>query len=1760
MPKRSGRHGLARQWAVLGLAGLMLAAVAYPHEALAQCAGDCDGNARVTIAELRTAIDIALGQQATNACGAADIDRNARVTIEELVAAVTSAQLSCGMTPSPMVTPSPSMSPTPSLIPSVTSTPTPPSTRTATPTTTGRTPTPTTTLPPSPTPSSTPTFSVTPTSSPTTPPQSPTPTSAYPAPIVSGLNPSSGPVGALVTINGQGFVPAAGVARLVRMPKQGGGSIEVPIGNADNTKLQVTIPAGADSGPMSVFIDGQSATNAPVFTVTRPSFSLAVAPGSASVMRGFKTAATVSLSGSNGFSQLARLRVEGLPADVTATFKPAYLGAGQSAVIEIAAAVNAAVGTSMLRVIAEETVDGRPLRQEGPLALTVQAVTTSFLGRVVEDDATQKPIPGVRVRFLGRRPATIPNRTPTPGATTACNRETITDQAGNFAFLNLAAECQGGQLVRYEGGRDFATVDKQAQILVNQVEEPFDLIHLPRLARGEEVLIEQNAPADQTFEFKSIPGLKIIVYAGTTIRNEDGSVDLPHFRLRAIQVAVDRVPGGIDLEGADNQVVPFLSAFQPANSVASQPIAVYYPNVYGSPPGQQVGLSTLNPTTGHMDFYGRGHISADGTQIVPDVVSGNKRYGLTHLGWHGVVAAVVNAINTAIDTLCVKAGKPVDLASGLESFSVVDMALSSARGSIAITRTYRSLAAPVPTGATAIAPFGRGGSHNYAYLLNRSRPRSFETVNLILPDGNQVPFARNADGTFTNATIPLFRGVVLSTSASDDSSELRFKDGSRWIFISAGNLGSLLSAIVDPNTNRIELRRRAGRLQQIEEVVDPVGRSLRLTYDDADRIRSITDPIGRRVEYNYNNDGALISVKDPENGLTRYEYVDGRSDLLARVYDPRQGPMPIAENEYDANGRVMKQTLADGSTRRFSYVLLNPAAPTSPVRITRVTDGRGNVTTYRFNPQGFLTDVTNPLGQTRVFERVPGSNLLRAVRGSAACNVCGVSAAGDQEFEYDERGNVKSVSNANNETTRFVYHPGFNKVTRVTDALENPTDFEYDGAGNLIAVTDARQNKTRFAYDVFGQLTTILDPLEQVTKIEYDDFGNPIAVTDPLGNRSQGRYDAVSRPVELINALGNSTLTTFDRLDRVTAVIDALGHPTQFEYDAAGNLLVVRDARRNETSFRYDALGRVDQRTDSLQKSDSRKYDLNGNLVEFVDRRGLKSEYTYDALDRLIREKYEDSTVERTYDANGRLVRADDSMGGTFTYTYDAAGRQLSAEGPYGTITYERDALGRVKKRQVVGQPQVDYVYDEVGNLKSATMPATSTTPLVSVSMTYTDRNELERLERSNNVHTAYDYDEVGQVLSIIHANGANVLNEHRYTYDATGNRTSHFNDLAQPLITQAVRSTIDPKSDRLLQRGDVTYSYDEEGHRISERESNRQGALEYGWDSRGRLHSMHVSSDTQIALGRDVRGFLVSIRQSSGLGEETETVILDDRGGAVAIFQGTESQTILSGRAIDEYFAAADKDSVRFGLADGLFSLVAITGPSGSLSGSTAFEPYGSEKARSGEDYPFGFTGRRLISSDIHDYRFRTYDSKAGIFTSEDPLGTMGDGTNLYQYVGSNPVNLVDPMGLSGVYVSFSGVEISGFNTRAGAGNGIAIVGTEGTAIRTVAELEPITLGTPSAIGLNTAFFSPSVGFFLSDISEFENSTKYFFNYGVGGVAYYCHDGGVIGFELTGPGSVGAGILGGPGGVHDRSFDQKGRLKALRVRQTGTLVDFGAP
>jgi RHS repeat-associated protein len=1430
-------------------------------------------------------------------------------------------------------------------------------------------------------------------------------------PTISDFNPKVAAIGTLINVTGSGFVPTPGAVPRITVARQGGGAIDAPVSSFGNDRLIFVIPAGATTGNVTVTVAGKSSSSSAELTITpSSSFNVAASPGIGAVIQGQSTAYAASVASGDGFSGVVSLAVSGLPSGLSADFYPPRISVGQTAVLTINAPADQAPSSSTLMITASTTVDGILLTRSASVGLNVEAATTSLIGRTVVADNLQTPIAGVTVKMLGKNGN---------GGTTTCSAATVSDAAGNFALTDLGPECVGPQLVGYDGlsatspeGK-YAGVNLVYTLQANRVTASPVLVHLPRIDDKETFFVRQNSSEDQSYSYRSIPGLTVTVYGGTTFTLEDGSRPDP-FPLVAVQVPVDRLPDA--KPPVPTMVSAFIVAFQPANAVASQPAAVFYPNTLNTPPGTNMTLMTLDPTRGRMVPYGTATVSSGGSQIVPDLdpEMPGHRYGIVNFDWHGPMPPppppptpdspnpddpspdqCVPGVCCEPPPMC--GANPVDLSSGLETIVHTDISIGSARGSISLQRYFRTL-------SMFAGPFGIGTHHNYGYRLDTINFQDADLINLVMPDGNRFPFTKAlilappempppAPNELRNYTIPALLGTVMTVLPGEV--QVRWKDGTIYRFRQPNpQFTPQLESIIDSNGNAITIARNPNNPNQVTQITDPTGRSLQLTYDGANRITSVRDPLGRVVAYAYNAQGTLETVTDPEGAVTTYEY----DELNRPIKETDARGIVVAQTTYHATGRVATQTQADGGIFTFDYALANPIIPSSPILATTVTDPLGRKTIHRFTPVGFLTDTTLANGQLVAVDRDVLTNQV-LVRKPIGTDV------GQESFEYDERGNLLKYIDALGNATTYTYDAVVNKVTSITDALGSTTDFSYDTRGNLLSQTDPDGKPTTYRYDTNGLLTEATDPLGQKTRSEYDTFGTLVKVTDPLRQTTQFRYDGLSRLIEIMDSLGRKTLTEYDKLSRVIRETDAKGQTTHFSFDPVGNLLSVTDARDKTTAFSYDVMNRLRTRTDPLRKIDTRLYDSNGNMLSFTDRRGQTNTFTYDDMDQLKLEQYADgSRVERSYDALGRLVQANDSSG-VFGFQYDLAGGLLRSIGPTGTIQYQRDRLGRVTSRQVVGQPAVTYGYNATGSLSGAAMSGAS------VSFRYDARNQPTTVSRSNGVTTSYTYDPAGRVISIVHARGVTTLRSLDYSYDSAGNRISQQASSGQSLVTQQLTATYD-ESNRLIQRDNMSFLYDDNGNLVAEIAPG--GTTTYAWDSRNRLSTIATPEGQATEFTYDARGHLIRQTDSGPLGTVARSFVVDSLTN-VAYQQSSDGDqfSVLTGQTIDSHLAAVRSNGeAEFGLSDVINSTVNTTDQSGILKGQFFYEPYGETRAN-GSNYPFQYTGRVPVSGGLYYYRARFYSPAIGRFISEDPLELAADLQSEYVYAKNNPINLLDPTGL---------------------------------------------------------------------------------------------------------------------------------------------------
>lgn len=722
------------------------------------------------------------------------------------------------------------------------------------------------------------------------------------------------------------------------------------------------------------------------------------------------------------------------------------------------------------------------------------------------------------------------------------------------------------------------------------------------------------------------------------------------------------------------------------------------------------------------------------------------------------------------------------------------------------------------------------------------------------------------------------------------------------------------------------------------------GRSITLDRDAEGRVTRLTDPAGNAQTYTYSGAGHLVAHTDAAGHTTRFFY-DHHGDLV-RVEDPLG--RPLARNEYDASGRLISSTNAEGRVTQISHdlggrtetVTESDGATTTfeydlEGNVTRIVDALGGVSVSTYDARGNQTSLTDPLGHTTTRTYDAKSNLLTITNplggtleftyDDASQVISATDEAGNTAtVEYDARGNPTTLTDpAGVVRERATYDSSGRRTSRI-DALGNHQSFSYGAFGVPTRIVDFAGGVTTLTYDASGTLVSQTDANGETFAVEIDGRGLRTAIVDALGNRSTLDYDELGRVTRLVDPRGNASGRILDELGRPSAQFDGLGNTTTFEYTSHGDLERIVDALGRATDFEHDSLDRVTRITSADGSEEQIAYDAAGRVVERTDPRGNRTQYEYDALGRPTRvtDALGNETIQQ-YDAVGHLVSETDALGRTTSYEYDVVGRLVRTLFPDGTTreaAYDAkgnrvrttDELGRVTRFShdpegrlvTVVDPEggtTSYAYDPAGNLRVQTDAEGATTRFE-----YDANSRRTRTIYPDGTSETESYDEVGNVLT--RTNGAGETIELVYdaanrpirktlagghvatfSYTATGELATMAD--ARGLTTYTYDATDRPtRIDK--PEGSLVYTYDAAGHLAStqvERGSTTR-TTSYTWDALGRLASVEDAGGGTTIHAYDAASRLTQVRHPNGV---TTDIGYDARGRTVDIHHQTTSATI---------------------------------------------------------------------------------------------------------------------------------------------------------------------------------------------------------------------------------------------------------------------------
>ena len=577
------------------------------------------------------------------------------------------------------------------------------------------------------------------------------------------------------------------------------------------------------------------------------------------------------------------------------------------------------------------------------------------------------------------------------------------------------------------------------------------------------------------------------------------------------------------------------------------------------------------------------------------------------------------------------------------------------------------------------------------------------------------------------------------------------------------------------------------------------------------------------------------------------------------------------------------------------------------------------------------------------------------------------------------------------------------QLASVTDPLGHTTTWGYTSNGCLSQITDALSHSITVQCNAAGQPTTITDALSHTTTLSYQSYGLQ-SVTDALSRKTTFEVDALGRRIAAQDPMGNVTLTQYDVDDRVTQVTDALNQTTQVSYDGNGNRLSVTLPSTAVISDTYDTRNRPLTQTDALNQVRSWTYDGMGDVLTHTDRKQQVTTFSYDALDRPTLVSYADgSTTQPSFDVGNHLTTLLDSSTGSLSWGYDGLDRITAAVTPQATISYGYDAAGRRISMTPAAQAIVNYVYDNANRLTSLTQGSEE------VQFGYDAANRRTSLILPNNISMAYGHDVANQLTGITYLSPTNTtMGSLVYGYDLDGHQNSKTGSFATDIPpTPTSQNGIFDLNNRQTSYNGGTLSYDANGNLTND------GTNTYVWNARNQLSQITMGGTVKASYTYDALGR----RTAKAIGGTTPTQYLYDGANAVQETLGSAVNPILAGLGIDERFARNDVTGRTYFLTDALGSTIRLTDPTGTMQQQYSYDPYGNATQTNnsaGFTNPYQYTGREVDGPGLYYYRARYYSPMLGRFISEDPLGFGGGQNNFYAYVGGDPLDNIDLLGLS--------------------------------------------------------------------------------------------------------------------------------------------------
>ena len=726
---------------------------------------------------------------------------------------------------------------------------------------------------------------------------------------------------------------------------------------------------------------------------------------------------------------------------------------------------------------------------------------------------------------------------------------------------------------------------------------------------------------------------------------------------------------------------------------------------------------------------------------------------------------------------------------------------------------------------------------------------------------------------------------------------------------------------------------------------------------------------------------------DPEGNESIMEYsidtdVDGILAIKTKADVDQNGSQHIISETFkDVNGRVISTNNVGGSLgniwTKFKYNEIG--------ELLEYVDNEGITTKYEYDMFGRKILVNHPDNgkTTYTYDNV---NLVKL----QTANLEGQGSFINYEYEINRLIKIKfpdlpsgasnfanvtyKYGDTGNQTGRLVYQEDATGIQEMIygnmgELVTNyrkvvgpniptrtfTTNFQYDSWNRLQTMQYPDGEKIRYKYDLGGSLTTMTgelngDAYEYIKRIDYDYFEQRTYLL--YGNHTETFYNYTPA----LRRLNNLNVKTSDGLD----LFD-----NQYDYDKVGNVtsllnsagITANDmAGKYGHKFEYDAFNRLAYAEGNFEGSTNQIETGNDANSKYTLKMGYNSTHGIVSKDQ-IHEKNGTSFMPNTYDNAYQYI--------TDTHKVERITNNTTGE----TEGFKYDANGNITDRYDNNTHRL-LLWDESNRLRVVTDNQ-------SMQHYIYDGSGERVLKANSDMEAVYENGELVNAPGTVSINGYTSYPSAFIVITADGVYSKHYYAGAQRIV-----SRLGDNDASIFENGCINC---------------KQEATENSFD------------DQKLKLAQidDLNYYAEKAQKGKVTLKEYKPISVEEQEKAMAAEGGKEIERAPSVPPIYYYHP------------DHLGTSTALTDFNGNAYQFFLNLPFGETMAQQlGSNYynsPYKFNGKELDEeTGFYYYGARYYDPKISIWLSVDPLAEKFPNFNPYNYVMQNPLNLIDPTGMS--------------------------------------------------------------------------------------------------------------------------------------------------